>query len=64
MLGSDPSTTRQFVCYDDVQAVGPCGELGTLLKKRLVDQDVDSDEEQVEACVAYMQDQLFNAAPQ
>lgn len=49
---------KEFMCYDDREVVGDDDNMRYLIQRRIVDNDVESDEEQVEACVAYMQGQL------
>ena len=36
--------------------------MGQLLKKRMMDNDVESGDEQIEACVAYLKEELMEAA--
>lgn len=42
--------------------MGRNGCMGSLLKSRALDNDVESDEEQVEACVLFLQGQLAEAS--
>lgn len=43
-------------------AIRPVEDWGNLLRKRMGDNDVESEEEQVEACVEYMRLELIDAS--
>ena len=40
---SGPGSSQEFICYDDKEAVGDCPSMASLLKQRIMDNDVDSD---------------------
>ena len=61
LTNSNPTSMKEFICYDDREVVGDDDNMRYLIQKRIVDNDVESDEEQVEACVAYVQGQLMEA---
>lgn len=51
---------ERFICYEDNKTFQQEYNFSELLRKRIIDNDVDSDEEQLEASVNYLKSQLFN----